>query len=363
MTEDNDNIPSPDDSTVDPPEISPTPYPGSEFQTMSAFNTARFIYRIRNLVDDAKFALRDSEVDWLFRDHYGSPSDRCHMCADFLSLGQPGLVQFKTGQELPIHKECFQARSGLSSLGCMLSLKLGIRLVSMSMDGEMATKSERLLCEEFLNAKGCSFGEFVLGHGLEECWDGQGEIANMKDFNRWSRHIYMHQRDAPKFIALGGVIPAWDEDSMEWHKYKSDDTKKPGPFYKELKRLQDINPRGKRRQLTKKEKKEVMERTGSHCAMCSERVITEAHPSKLKVAYDHIFPHSKGGPSEVGNYQPLHNFCNGAKSSLSGGHIPLAFLMGRWFLEQLASDKRPEWWNSEAYSALATFSARKKRTT
>ena len=29
MTEDNDNIPSPDDSTVDPPEISPAPSPGS----------------------------------------------------------------------------------------------------------------------------------------------------------------------------------------------------------------------------------------------------------------------------------------------------------------------------------------------
>ena len=29
MTEDNDNIPSPDDSTLDPPEISPAPSPGS----------------------------------------------------------------------------------------------------------------------------------------------------------------------------------------------------------------------------------------------------------------------------------------------------------------------------------------------
>jgi 5-methylcytosine-specific restriction endonuclease McrA len=84
-----------------------------------------------------------------------------------------------------------------------------------------------------------------------------------------------------------------------------------------------------------------MDRTKNDCAFCMSSI--RASVPALRYAGDHIFPVSKGGSNELENFQPLHRFCNAAKSSLSGGHIPQAFLMGRWFGRKLIDDSSPAW--------------------
>jgi hypothetical protein len=64
-----------------------------------------------------------------------------------------------------------------------------------------------------------------------------------------------------------------------------------------------------------------------------------------------LFPDSKGGPESMENIQPAHVCCNSSKSSFSGGHAPLAWMLGRFALNQLASPGGLSTWKSLAREA------------
>ena len=57
------------------------------------------------------------------------------------------------------------------------------------------------------------------------------------------------------------------------------------------------------------------------CALCGSKIhsLAEAH-------LDHIIPFSKGGPSEEGNAQLVHRFCNSSKGNKSDEEARWAML-------------------------------------
>jgi hypothetical protein len=66
-------------------------------------------------------------------------------------------------------------------------------------------------------------------------------------------------------------------------------------------------------------------------------ILTDGPRGNFSGVSDHIFPDSKGGLDSIENIQPAHVCCNSSKSSISGGHAPLAWMLGRFALQQLAS--------------------------
>lgn len=314
---------------------------------MTDWGDFAFLTGADRLEEDVRLAISLDPVRWVTRPKTDGPDDVCHLCSDRLDLGTPQIIDFGDDRTLAVHAECHRTREGLSGPACMLALKFGVKLVSITLKGDAATGWERDMIGDFITQHGRSLGDRLLGHGVA-WWGRDDAITGLDDFVRFTRDIFLHEREAPKFEFYGGRVPAWDPDAMSWSAYKREAAVGRGPFYAELKRLQAAyRVRHGRSAPARRHPpyRTVLDRTGSRCAFCAGEITSRGLP-RLGCARDHILPLTRGGTNDVGNFQPLHQFCNGAKNSFNGGHFPLAVLMGRWLLEssEVAGTRSRRWW-------------------
>ncbi len=303
-----------------------------------------FLRRYSQFEEDVREAMASAPVLWVLKKHSVPPGEeekRCHLCSDAIEFGTPCEIDFGDGRTLPVHEECHRTRGGMSSAGSMLALKAGVKLVSVTLAGEKATRLQQAMIEDFVGDHGSTLGDHVLGHGVK-WWRRDAPTDDAKTFTRLVRHMFIHEREAPKFRFYGGSVPVWNERGMSWADYKAKG-KRPGPFYAELSSLQAAY----KQKHGKVERKhppfsKVLERTNRLCAYCHAPV-TADNSLRLGCARDHILPLTRGGSNDLSNFQPLHTFCNGAKNSFNGGHFPLAVLMGRWLLERVGDSRQRAW--------------------
>ena len=290
-------------------------------------------------------ASNDPSVEWSYRDLDSGADKGCSICGDFLTLGTPGEVQFGADSTLPIHKECHLARNGLSSRACRLSMIGYSFLIRASMDPKGWAK--RFLAE-FVRERGSTAGTYLIGHGIP-WWDRLHGFQSVEELVRWSRWCHIYERDAGKFTSVGKEIPHWDEDQESWREYMACDRKRGiyGTFYTALRK----EPRIKRG-VAPKCNAEVLDITSGRCGICFDTIQIEGPHGWFSGESDHILPDSKGGLEALENIQPTHRCCNRSKSSISGGHAPLAWMLGRFALNQLNSPDGFSIWKSLVREAV-----------
>lgn len=289
-------------------------------------------------------ALNEPPINWSYRNVDSAADKGCCICGDALSLGMPGEVHFGEGATLPIHKECHLARDGLSSRACRLSM-IGY---SFLVRASMAPKGwEDDFLAAFVQEIGGTAGTRLIGHGVP-WWDRSGGFRSVEELVRWSRWCFIYERDPGKFTTMGKEIPHWNEEQESWREYKACNHSKKiyGTFYAALYK----EPRTKRGK-TPACNAQVLGLTSGRCGICFDTIQTEEPRGWFSGASDHIFPDSKGGLDAIENIQPAHTCCNSSKSSISGGHAPLAWMLGRFALNQLASPGGLSNWNSLARQA------------
>jgi 5-methylcytosine-specific restriction endonuclease McrA len=197
---------------------------------------------------------------------------------------------------------------------------------------------------EFVHEEGSTVGTKLIGHGVP-WWDRDRGFQTLDELVRWSRWCFIYERDAPKFTHLGKEIPHWCETKESWAEYKHCDHSKKeyGTFYTAL-YTEPLTGRGKTPKCTG----DVLERTAGRCGLCFDPIETEGPRGEFSSASDHIYPDSKGGSDAIENIQATHSCCNGSKKDISGGHAPLAWMLGRFALNQLASPRGLSTWKSLA---------------
>ncbi|MCH2144918.1 MAG: HNH endonuclease [Phycisphaerales bacterium] len=304
-------------------------------------------------------ALDAPPIDWAYRDLDSAGEAGCCVCGDYLSLGSPGEVQFGPNATLPIHKECHIARDGLSSKACRLSMIGYSFLVRASMAPKDTTPKgwRKTFLEAFLQEHGRTAGTWLIGYGVP-WWERSAGFTSLDEFVRWSRWCFIYERDPGKFTSMGKEIPHWDEEQESWREYIACGHSKQvyGTFYSALYR-EPRTTRGK----TPKCDSRILARTAGRCGLCHDTILTDGPRGKFSGVSDHIFPDSKGGLESIENIQPAHVCCNSSKSSISGGHAPLAWMLGRFALEQLALPDGFSNWKSlagEAVKATRKFADR-----
>ena len=289
-------------------------------------------------------SLSTPSVNWSYRDLDSATDKGCSVCGDSLSLGIPGEVQFGKDATLPIHKECHLAREGLSSEACRLSMIGFSFLIRASMNPR---GWEKKFLNEFVKQHGSGIGSYLIGHGIP-WWNRSSGFKTLEDLVRWSRWCFIYERDPGKFTSVGKDIPHWNEDHETWQEYISCNhkEKKYGTFYKALYK----KPRTKRGKTPKCDM-EILMLTSGRCGFCFDKIQNDGCRSQFSCESDHIFPDSKGGTHNLENIQPLHSYCNGKKSSISGGHAPLGWMLGRFALNLLTTRDALLQWKSLASKA------------
>jgi hypothetical protein len=289
-------------------------------------------------------ALNDPPVDWSYRDLDSAAEQGCCVCGDALSLGLPGEVQFGEDATLPIHKECHLARDGLSSKACRLSMIGYSFLVRASME---PTGWRKEFLAAFVQEHGHTAGTCLIGHGVP-WWNRSSGFNSLDEMVRWSRWCFIYERDPGKFTSVGKDIPHWNEERESWRDYMACDheNKIYGTFYAAL-----YKPPRTQRGNTPKCDARILRRTAGRCGLCFDTIQTDGPRGVFSGVSDHIFPDSKGGPESIENIQPAHVCCNSSKSSISGGHATLAWMLGRFALNQLASPGGLSTWKSLAREA------------
>jgi 5-methylcytosine-specific restriction endonuclease McrA len=244
----------------------------------------------------------------------------CHVCkGGFRSFA----VDEQVGQnvkQLFTHRGCYDLRAGLSTSEIMFGLRLGYWVHMQWMD-EGTTTWRATGLDLFLEECGHRIKDSIELCRLDAD-ELLGENPEPSSYLRFVRAIYLEEREAPKWEALGSVVPKWNENSMNWSDYKEHVFM---PAYKQL------PERPKRNGLPS-----VTNRTGGLCALCGGEF---SNADELLPESDHIVPHVKGGSDDSSNLQPLHSFCNGSYNSVGPGDIPLALMIGRWMMGQIEHNK------------------------
>ena len=275
-------------------------------------------------------ALSEEPVKWNYQPSTSLENEKyCCSCGDLLELGSSGVVRLREIGNLPIHKECQRAKEGMSITASLLSHSFGFSfLVRSALNGE-----KKYFFEQFVKSEGRTAGQKLLGHGVK-WWKRSEGFTDIDQFTRWARYSYIYEREAPKFTFRGSAVPIWDE-SMKWIDYKRLVFK---PAYKKLDRTrEDKIPPCER----------VINRTAGCCGICSGPInLSIEKKDGYSCSVDHIVPHSKGGSDELSNFQATHSYCNGKKSSMSGGHAPLGWMLGRYLLICLAEDGATKKWEN-----------------
>ena len=89
----------------------------------------------------------------------------------------------------------------------------------------------------------------------------------------------------------------------------------------------------RRRQLTKGERSEILQKTDARCHLCGGRI-------KSKWQADHVLAHSSGGGHAVDNYLPAHRLCNNYRWDYSPEEFQWILKIGVWARTQMERDTR-----------------------
>ncbi|MCP4837735.1 MAG: HNH endonuclease [Planctomycetes bacterium] len=260
---------------------------------------------------------------------------RCHVCSGTIHPDELEVECFGGDFEhsMPVHRGCFQVRAESSSDAIKFAMKFGF-WVMMRIQHEEHKQWRVPLVEAWVAERGQEVGALISAPNVPG-WSVDSSIDSPDELVRFTRNLFLFEREPPKWLSVGQEVPIWDE-TMAWKKYK---TKHFQPAYVKMK------DRVQRERKTLLPAEDILGRTGGFCALCGGTVRQDKAIKKddLGLAKDHIHPFCKGGSDDLLNLQPLHNFCNGAISSVGPGEIPLGLELGRWLM-QLVSRSRGEPW-------------------
>jgi hypothetical protein len=258
---------------------------------------------------------------------------RCHVCSGTIRPDELEIECFgdDIGNSMPVHPGCHQIRLGASSDAIKFAMKFGF-WVMMRIQHEEYGSWRPPLVEAWVSERGEGIGALISAPSVPG-WSATSSIRTPDDLVRFTRRIFLFERELPKWRNVGHEVPAWDE-SISWKGYKKDLFM---PAYNTFKA-----PRERKTLLPAKD---ILARTGGVCALCGGgiRVGDTVKKDGLGLAKDHIHPFCKGGTDGLLNLQPLHNFCNGAISSVGPGEIPLSLELGRWLIRRVTQSLGEPW--------------------
>lgn len=252
---------------------------------------------------------------------------RCHVCSGLIAPEDIEIECFgdDPAHSMPVHRGCHEVRAGQPPASIMFAMRFGF-WVMMRIQHELNKTWREPLVEAWLADRGDRVGALVNAPNVP-WWSADLSIGGSDELVRFIRHLYLYEREPPKWNIVGHEVPVWDEN-IAWKVYKRDVFK---PAYKKWK--------GRSDRKTLLPAKDILARTGGVCALCGG-LITEGN---LGLAKDHIHPFSKGGSDGLMNLQPLHRFCNGSISSIGAGEIPLSLELGRWLIGQVSDGQGHSW--------------------
>lgn len=85
---------------------------------------------------------------------------------------------------------------------------------------------------------------------------------------------------------------------------------------------------GQRQLLNKKQRLEVLEKTGGRCHICGGTISDRWEA-------DHVLSHSRGGCHSVGNYLPAHRICNNYRWDYTSAEFQEIMKLGIWIRSQI----------------------------
>jgi 5-methylcytosine-specific restriction endonuclease McrA len=257
---------------------------------------------------------------------------RCHVCSGVLVPGEAVVEYFgTTGESLLAHQGCHLVRRDFSPAAIWFCMKIGFWSM-MRIQMEECASWRHAMATQWAEECGSEIGLIVSAPHVPG-WSWDSKIESPDELVRFTRHLYLFEREKPKWEYQNRLVPTWDE-SISWKEYKRNTFM---PAYRTLKRLNE--------RKTLRPAQEVLARTGGHCALCGGDILTGKDGGKLRLAKDHIHPFSKGGSDDITNLQPLHHACNGAITSVGPGEIPLSLQLGRWIISTAATERR----NAQAF--------------
>ena len=277
---------------------------------------------------------------------------RCHVCKGEIRIDELEIECFGGDVEhsMPVHRGCFRVRAGSSSDAIKFAMKCGFWMM-MRIHHEEYSQWRVPLVEAWVSERGREVGALVSAPNVPG-WSGDSSISSPEELVRFTRYLFLFEREPPKWLSVGHEVPVWDE-TMSWKKYKKYCFK---PAYKKMK----VHLPRERNPLPPAEC--VLGRTAGFCALCGGTVMQDnvIKRDDLGLAKDHIHPFCKGGTDDLHNLQPLHIFCNSTISSIGPGEVPLALELGRWLM-QLVFQSRGEPWVSKFLEIYATKLASEDR--
>ena len=90
-----------------------------------------------------------------------------------------------------------------------------------------------------------------------------------------------------------------------------------------------------RRSLNAKQRKYLLEKTGSQCHLCRCALTGN------RFVADHVRSHKSGGKHELANYLPAHSLCNGKRWFYSPEEFQWILTIGVWARKQIEDQKTP----------------------
>jgi hypothetical protein len=115
-------------------------------------------------------------------------------------------------------------------------------------------------------------------------------------------------------------------------------------------RLRELATRQPRRRLTPEERKAVLQKTGSRCHICGDRI-----PLNQPWAADHILAHAHGGRNSVDNLLPAHKACNTYRRHFGAEEFAWILKLGVWMRGEVAKQR------SDAIKLADRFAKHHKR--
>ena len=264
----------------------------------TAADVAEIILSLRTYTPSATPAIAKASLDVDI-----NAGRRCHVCSGELTQEEAIAECFGGGDNVMLaHRGCHLMRIESSPEAVLFAMKIGFWTM-MRIQMEEGASWRRDMMKAWVSEFGSRIASTVAAPHVPD-WSDLATIDTPEDLVRFARHLYLFERERPKWGHQGREVPPWDE-TVSWKDYKRH---KFMPAYRTLTRLKD--------RKTLRPASEVLARTGGLCALCGGEISTRKDGGSLRLAKDHIHPFSKGGSDGITNLQPLHYACNGAITSV-----------------------------------------------